>query len=307
MDAEQKLISVVMPAYNSEKYLHEAIESILNQTYRNFELLIFDDGSTDATKKIIQSFTDSRIIPIFSEINVGVSRGRNTLIEQARGEYIALMDADDIAHQDRLKCQLKFLELNNLDLCGSRHINLNQETGITKKSNEQLTEIDIKFLLSIYCPICNSTIFGRSEVFKKLKYKTNVVCSEDYYFLVDCAISKYKIEILDQHLLTYRQYTAQSSSKFLQKFKDEVVKVQRYYLDGLHISNTYYPRPERLSARINTFSKLIYLLRKEFGNPSFKTLLEIYSRFQIKQNGVVKLINKLERLIVAVWLFRKVN
>ena len=100
------LVSVLMPAYNSELYIAQAIDSILDQTHSNLELLIFDDGSSDDTRKVIESYSDLRVIKVLSDQNYGVVRARNELIDRANGKYIALMDADDIAEPTRLQKQL---------------------------------------------------------------------------------------------------------------------------------------------------------------------------------------------------------
>jgi glycosyltransferase involved in cell wall biosynthesis len=104
------LVSVLMPAYNSELYIAEAIQSILNQTYQNIELIIFDDGSSDKTRQVIQGFTDPRITKVLSDQNFGVVKARNEMIDRATGQYIALMDADDIADPARLEKQVEILE-----------------------------------------------------------------------------------------------------------------------------------------------------------------------------------------------------
>jgi Glycosyltransferases involved in cell wall biogenesis len=85
----QELVSVVMPAYNAEKYIGEAIQSVLNQTYRNFELIIVDDGSTDKTWEKIQSYNDSRITAIRHQQNKGVAEARNTSLDIAKGKWVA--------------------------------------------------------------------------------------------------------------------------------------------------------------------------------------------------------------------------
>src|SRR5687768_3299275 len=109
------LISVVMPVYNSEKYLSAAIDSILNQTCGDFELLIFDDGSTDDSWKIIKQYAqlDTRIVPFRNDINSGYVVHLNDGVLRANGDFIARMDSDDIALPDRLALQLDFLK-NNL-------------------------------------------------------------------------------------------------------------------------------------------------------------------------------------------------
>lgn len=105
-------ISVVMPAYNAEKYIGQAIESILNQTYSNFEFIIINDGSNDKTKEVILSYKDDRIIYLENERNFGIVVTLNKGLEKANGEYIARMDADDIAEPNRFEKQIKYLDKN---------------------------------------------------------------------------------------------------------------------------------------------------------------------------------------------------
>ena len=99
-------VSIVIPVYNAEKYIKEAIESILNQTFSNFEFIIIDDGSIDATEEIIKSFKDSRIVYIKNEKNLGLIKTLNKGISIARGEFIARMDSDDISMPQRFELQL---------------------------------------------------------------------------------------------------------------------------------------------------------------------------------------------------------
>ena len=109
---KKPLVSVVMPVYNPGKYLVDAIDSILSQTFSNFEFIIVDDASTDGSWKIIKSFAkkDSRIIAFKNKINLGVSLTSNIAISQARGKYIARMDSDDVSTLDRLQKQVDFLK-----------------------------------------------------------------------------------------------------------------------------------------------------------------------------------------------------
>ena len=103
-------ISIIMSVYNGEKYLREAIESILNQTFADFEFIIVNDGSTDSSLEIIQSYHDDRIRVINNEINIGLTKSLNKAIGEARGEYIARQDADDISLPNRFEEQLKYFE-----------------------------------------------------------------------------------------------------------------------------------------------------------------------------------------------------
>jgi glycosyltransferase involved in cell wall biosynthesis len=97
MSQQEPLVSVLMPAYNSEKYIAQAIQSILDQTHSNFELCIINDGSTDNTLAVIDQFNDPRIIKINHSKNQGLVETRNALIDMAKGKYIAYLDNDDIA------------------------------------------------------------------------------------------------------------------------------------------------------------------------------------------------------------------
>ena len=123
------LISVVMPVYNSEKYVASAIDSILNQTCVDFELLIFDDGSTDKSWEIISQYAkiDKRIVPFRSETNSGYVVHLNNGVMRAVGDFIARMDSDDIALPDRLALQLDFLRSNpNVGVVGTSSIQIDE-------------------------------------------------------------------------------------------------------------------------------------------------------------------------------------
>lgn len=103
-------ISVVMPAYNAEKYIGEAIESILNQTFKDFEFIIINDGSVDHTKEIIREYNDPRIVLLENDKNRGIVLSLNKGLDAATGKYIARMDADDIALKNRFERQVEYLD-----------------------------------------------------------------------------------------------------------------------------------------------------------------------------------------------------
>ena len=114
------MISVVMPTFNGEKFIKEAIESILNQTFNDFEFIIVNDGSIDNTEKIIQSFSDKRIVYVKKEQNSGISDTLNLGISLAKGKYIARMDDDDISIPNRFERQLEvFASDLKIIVCGS--------------------------------------------------------------------------------------------------------------------------------------------------------------------------------------------
>src|SRR5262245_55227910 len=108
--SESPKVTVVIPVYNREKYVAAAIESILAQTFSNFELLVIDDGSTDGSREVIQSFRDLHVHLVCNETNLGIPRTRNRGIQRAHGEYLAFLDSDDWAYPERLGKQVAFLD-----------------------------------------------------------------------------------------------------------------------------------------------------------------------------------------------------
>ena len=295
------LISVLMPAYNSEKYIAEAIKSILNQSHSNLELIIYDDGSTDKTRHVIQGFDDRRIVKIFSDQNYGVVRARNEMIDRAGGQYIALMDADDIADRTRLEKQLHSIESGACDLSGSAQWVLDQSSGKIKKSKDKFSDSDLRALLTVYCGLCNSAMMGKAEIFKRFKYDTSILTSEDYYLWVQMAAAGYRFLNLQDRLITYRRYPAQTSSVHLDKFKITTIEVQKKYLELLGISSDLYPHQLPWVKRIKTGAALLSALNKRFLGISVRANAEIYARFQYRRNGLWTPLNRLERLLMALW------
>ena len=295
------LVSVLMPAYNSELYIAEAIQSILNQTYRNIELIIFDDGSSDKTRQVIQGFTDPRIIKVLSDQNYGVVRARNEMIDRTTGKYIALMDADDIADPTRLEKQVSVLETGKYDLCGSAQWVLDEGTGRIKKSKDRFSDADLRALLAVYCGLCNSAMTGKAEIFKRFKYDTSILTSEDYYLWVQMAAAGFRFLNLPERLITYRRYPAQTSSIHLEKFKLTTIEVQKKYLALLQINPDFYPRHLPWRQRWIDGIGLLRELNQRFPGVSLKANAEIYARFQYRRNGILTPLTRLERLLVALW------
>ena len=108
----KRKVSVIIPTYNREATLKRAVESVLNQTYTDFELIIVDDGSTDNTRQLVENIHDDRITYYYVKINSGAAAARNYGIERAEGEYIAFQDSDDYWHSDKLEKQMKVMESN---------------------------------------------------------------------------------------------------------------------------------------------------------------------------------------------------
>ena len=186
MNSKTLLVSVVMPAYNAEKYISEAIESILNQSFEDYEFIIINDASTDSTPNIIDKYArlDKRIIVLNNERNLNVAKSRNRGIEIAKGKYIATMDSDDRALPDRLKNQFEFLESNRDVAISIGNINIMDEKGAFQYTrNYPVADKDIRSKVYRFNPFPNPTIMCRREVYEKNgKYNSAYVVSEDFDF-----------------------------------------------------------------------------------------------------------------------------
>jgi len=166
-----------MATYNGERFITEAIDSILNQTVSNLELIIVDDGSADATAQRIQSYTDNRIIYLKKDRNSGIADSLNIGIQKAKGKYIARMDDDDVALPNRLELQLEAFNKNeNLIVCGT---NVWLQNGAKERKNPE-THKDILLQMLFENPITHPSVMMKKEVLWKHPYNPEKVPSEDY-------------------------------------------------------------------------------------------------------------------------------
>ena len=204
------LISVLLPVYNCELYIKEAVDSILNQTHTNFELIIIDDCSTDATVSILKTYKDSRINLIIKPKNSGYTDSLNFGIEIAKGDYIARMDGDDISLPERFEKQVNFLE-NNLDvvLCGTSYRIIGSGKIIHVPENHE----DIQHALLEYSAFGHPTVMMRKSTLDKLPFVYNVEKepAEDYELWVRLLFAG-KLHNLQEVLLEYRIHENQVSS-----------------------------------------------------------------------------------------------
>lgn len=166
-----KLVSIGIPFYNCEDYLAYAIKSVINQSYTNWELFLLDDGSTDNSLEIANSFRyDERIKVISDGLNKGLSFRLNQLISLSKGEYYARMDADDIMHFDRIKTQIDFLiKKTDIDVVGSNYYNIdfnNNIIGLTKVNPNPISSKDV---LKNGC-FAHPSIMGKTDWFRTNPY-----------------------------------------------------------------------------------------------------------------------------------------
>ena len=200
-------LSVILPVYNCEKYIYEAVDSILNQTFTDFELLIVDDFSTDSTVLILESFKDSRIQLFKKEKNTGYTNSLNYAISIAKGEYIARMDGDDICLPQRFEKQVNFLDCHpDVILCGSAVQIIDSDTILRLPTNHD----EIKVKLCFATSFCHPSVMGKAIVFKENLYDVKLEPAEDYD-LWTRLVFKGQLANLDEILLMYRIHEEQVS------------------------------------------------------------------------------------------------
>ncbi|MDC1416920.1 glycosyltransferase [Flavobacteriaceae bacterium] len=204
-------VSVIMPVYNAEKYLNETINSILNQTYGDFEFLIIDDGSTDRSFQILESYTDPRIKLLKNDQNIGYVKTLNKLIELSTGEYIARQDNDDISFPKRLEKQVRFLDRNqDIGICGTNALIFGKINNI---SFFPVNDEEIRAFMLFNSPICHPTAMLRKSLFIELdvKYDESFCPAEDYALWFKLS-KKTKIANLSKILLKYRVHDKNTST-----------------------------------------------------------------------------------------------
>ncbi|MBP3803802.1 MAG: glycosyltransferase [Oribacterium sp.] len=183
---DEPLVSVIMSSYNeSANEIEQSIDSVIEQTYRNIEIIIIDDNpANDMLREKLNSITDSRVHVIFNEKNIGLIKSLNKALEYAQGEYIVRMDADDICIPTRIKDEMQYLLESNADLIGS-YVTLIDEHGFVVKSTMKLpiSNNKIKRYMKWGSCVCHPTWLVKREVYKKLGGYRKVPNCEDYDFL----------------------------------------------------------------------------------------------------------------------------
>jgi len=230
LQSASPLVSVVLPVFNAQEYLVEAIESILGQTFKNYELIIINDGSEDNTQKLLEKLEekDERIL-VFHRKNHGLVDSLNYGIQMSKGKYIARMDADDISLPDRLLEQVSFLESEaDIDIVGCDYSLIDQNGEVKRTIKVPKTEQEIIFSLCYSVPFAHPSVLIRKKIFDKFTYRKSPI--EDYLLWTDIFTSS-NFANLDKVLFLYRhQYGSSfSDSKRLEMIAEEKI-ISRHFI-----------------------------------------------------------------------------
>lgn len=227
----EPLVSIGMPVFNCENTIRVAINSILNQTYQNWELLIIDDGSGDLTVPIAQSFKDSRIRVVADSLNLKLPTRLNQAIALSQGKYFARMDGDDISYPERLQAQVEYLENHpEIDLLGTQAL-------IFGKDGHARGFLASKQLHSEICcrpwvgfGILHPTWMGKTEWFRTHQYKTQAIRMEDYDILLRTYQTS-RFYCLSKILLGYRVETLSLKKTLIGRYYFSIALIQKALRD----------------------------------------------------------------------------
>lgn len=225
-------VSIIMPVHNGEKYIHQSIDSILNQTLKTFELLIIDDNSIDKSMEIAKSFIDKRI-RIIKTSGKGISQALNKGLAIAKSPFIARMDCDDICEPDRLQKQVEFMiKTPDKDIIGSQVTVVDSDGYYVKTREVNLTDLDIRISLFLgETSISHPTMMMRTNFLNehKLQYNSKCDLAEDYDLLCRASFLT-KFENMNQSLLKYRIHNNSVSQMHFNKQRHIARRILRNHL-----------------------------------------------------------------------------
>lgn len=259
-------VSTIIPAYNCEDYIKETVESVLAQTYKDIEIIVVDDGSTDRTGEILKDF-GSKVEYIRQSKNTGPSAARNKGIERARGKYIAFLDHDDVWTPNKIEEQIKLLESNkDLALAYSNCYNVNQSDlaigtlfDIARPHRGFVFE---NLLLDNFIP--TSSVVVRKEILNEVGgFNERFLISQDFDLYLRIA-QRYEIDFVNFPLLKHRVYSGSTSNRKRKTLLDEAIYITKFYRDKVALNN---PRlAQKVDRRIAKYMFYIAIWSLEHAN-----------------------------------------
>ena len=261
------VISVVMGVYNAEKYLQKAIDSILNQTFHQFEFIIVNDGSTDSSLNILRSYNDIRV-RVINQKNSGLPVALNQGISFAQGRYIARMDADDIALPNRFEIQLAYMESHpEISVVGGQVALINSEGSPIGKAFKPLEPEIIDRYLNYACPLIHPTYLARKEVYKIVKgYRESLRTAQDYDFLLRASEAGLRFANVPDEVLLYRDNPSGiSASSLMRQARSAriLLSLHKQRLKGKPEPSKLLAQLQRTSFRSTWWFKFLFKFRKK--------------------------------------------
>ena len=316
-------ISIIMSVYNGEEYLAETIESVMNQTFTDWELIVINDCSKDSTAEILAHYSekDERIKVHPNEVNLRLPTSLNKAISLSSGKYIARMDADDICLPDRLEKQFKFMEENpDVSLSSCRFMTVKNGVYASGGAGGRCDSKALGAMLLVANPILHPGVIARAEILKKFGYDPANTCTEDLELWTRMVTEKQKIEILPECLMIYRLHDKQITSTTLEKQHTEVLKIQNKYYSALacemdeemqkfYIGGVYFKENADVTEFLKYAKWLKRVTKENFDKNAVNyALLEIlaeYKRHGISKADILKAMFSFNPFFLAKELFRR--
>ncbi|MFN4151216.1 MAG: glycosyltransferase family 2 protein [Candidatus Sericytochromatia bacterium] len=243
MEEKEILISVVIPTYNRSNYLIEALNSVINQTYKNIEIIIVDDGSKDNTKEIVNNYIELnkiKNIKYYYKDNGGVATARNFGIQKSEGIFISFLDSDDLWKEDKLLKQIKLFNDPKIGLVHSHY-------SILKEDNQLITNIpekEEKFNGNMYSNmkihnlVGTSTVVIRKECIDKVGFFEGEYSPAEDYDLWLRISKEYDFGYISESLVYYREFSSENISRNLTKLENGVIKILNKHWDNISITKS---------------------------------------------------------------------
>ena len=199
---KEELVSIIMPSYNTGKFIGEAINSVIDQTYINWELIIVDDCSSDNTDKIVKNIKDSRIVYLKNEKNMGAAVSRNRALREAKGKWIAFLDSDDLWKENKLEKQIKFMKDNNYYFTYTNYIEIDENGNQNGKKITGPKRITKTGMFNYCWPGCLTVMYNAEKIgliqIEDIKKNNDYaiwlkVCKKVDCYLLDESLAMYRI------------------------------------------------------------------------------------------------------------------
>lgn len=238
----KSLVSVITPAYNAEKFIAQTIESILGQTFTDFEFIILNDKSTDNTLKIIQEYAqkDSRIVVIDNEKNLGIAGNRNEGIKRARGKYIIWQDADDISLPERIEKQFQYMEEHpKVGIMGG-FLEMFDESGIRGTRKYDADDENLRKKIFLFSPVAQPASIVRKKALDEVgEYDLKYPPAEDIDMSFRIGM-KYTFANLQEIVIRYREHPNSATFTKLKKIELSTLEIRRKYAKTEYYSMSFF-------------------------------------------------------------------
>lgn len=296
----EPLVTVLLPVYNAERHLQEALSSIVNQSYKNLEILVINDGSTDSSEEIILRCKDTRIRYVKNAQNLKLIKTLNIGLELANGEYVARMDADDIAFPSRIEEQIKFALRNNNEINSVFAYYITEGGRFHSRREYFCTQPNSVLFASFFeSPLLHPGVLAKSDLLRKYMYsdKTDSFAIEDYELWTRMLADGVKFFVLPQYLMSYRRTSSGESYRHNEEQVKNHISIARSFIEN------------QLDLRIDLES-MVLLTKRKVGRINIEQIFNSWAVLDtiFTKHCDLNCVNSVEKQEIRKWIeFRKLD